>query len=91
MTPLMSRKLELSGESTTPILVPRKIDSNSLVPPENLLPARRNTSVALSRAGSSPDLAAIKEEIQSDGEGSSLLETSSQEDVESQRYDTNRD
>ena len=91
MTPLMSRKLELSGESTTPILVPRKIDSNSLYPPENLQPVRRNTSVPLDRAGSNSDLAAIKEEIQTDGEASSILETSSQDDVESQRYDTNRD
>ena len=65
MTPLMSRKLEISGESPTPILVPRKINSNSLYPPENLHPgpARRNTSVPLPREDNNSDLAAIKEEI----------------------------
>ena len=90
MTPLMSRKLELNSLSPTPILVPRKNESNSLAPPEVLQPARHNTSVNQSRAGS-PDLAAIREEIQSDGETSSMTESSSQDDVESQRYDTNRD
>ena len=76
MTPLMSRKLELDCLSPTPILVPRKSESAGLFPSEKLQPVKRNTSMPLSKSGS-PDLAAIKEVIQSDGETSSIKATSS--------------